>query len=471
MKRIRRIISDGFAEANKDLDFTGGEKYHGIRAVSFDPTGSGRRDHVAFVGVDFDKAVLWVYDTVNRHLSDVVTVGAMDLPTDQNDNQIKSYQIGNYLDVTAGNYDGNSETIIVSVAVGTAYDNELHEYRYDAETNQVSESKKFSDDHLYYVYRPELTGKDPEGNLGFKQGSAVDTGDFNGDGIDDLAVITYFNVKGDMSETEEEFDFYSPQLSVYYGVKDSGLTAYSTSPSVYLQNVGSRGQDGVVKVQTMVGPGLATGDIDGDGRDEIVVTGIKNEITSEANKNRAKRKNAYSITEQKAAAFVCSADRTDSAPTIQYNELDTNSWTQDGFIEDHTCWQQMGVECVAINGHASAEFVFISGTLYAYSGSQFKAQMTPEYFTNGSNNSQANFFASIAAGNFDENEVGREQLAFYIGEKEDAKDKFYGTVYYKFGVLAGKDYAKDAFGANGAGRQLLLHTNDHRRGAGRQRRT
>ena len=84
----------------------------------------------------------------------------------------------------------------------------------------------------------------------------------------------------------------------------------------------------------------------------------------------------------------------------------------------------MGVECVAINGHASAEFVFISGTLYAYSGSQFKAQMTPEYFTNGSNNSQANFFASIAAGNFDENEVGREQLAFYIGEKEDAKDSF-----------------------------------------------
>lgn len=443
-------ISDGFAEANTDLDFTGGEKYHGIRAVSFDPTGSGRRDHVAFVGVDFDKAVLWVYDTVNHHLSDVVTVGAMDLPTDQNDNQIKSYQIGNYLDVTAGNYDGNSESIIVSVAVGTAYDNELHEYRYDAETNQVSESKKFSDDHLYYFYRPELTGKDPEGNLGFKQGSAVDTGDFNGDGIDDLAVITYFNVKGDMSETEEEFDFYSPQLSVYYGVKDSGLTAYSTSPSVYLQNVGSRGQDGVVKVQTMVGPGLATGDIDGDGRDEIVVTGIKNEITSEANKNTAKRKNAYSITEQKAAAFVCSADRTDSAPTIQYNELDTNSWTQDGFIEDHTCWQQMGVECVAINGHASAEFVFISGTLYAYSGSQFKAQMTPEYFTNGSDDSQANFFASIAAGNFDENEVGREQLAFFIGEKEDAKDKFYETVYYKFGVLAGKDYAKDAFGANGA---------------------
>ena len=49
----------------------------------------------------------------------------------------------------------------------------------------------------------------------------------------------------------------------------------------------------------MVGPGLATGDIDGDGRDEIVVTGIKNEITSEANKNRAKRKNAYSITDKR----------------------------------------------------------------------------------------------------------------------------------------------------------------------------
>ena len=90
----------------------------------------------------------------------------MDLPTDQNDNQIKSYQIGNYLDVTAGNYDGNSETIIVSVAVGTAYDNELHEYRYDAETNQVSESKNSMITCIMFIDR---AGRKDPGNLGFNR--------------------------------------------------------------------------------------------------------------------------------------------------------------------------------------------------------------------------------------------------------------------------------------------------------------
>lgn len=447
-------LENGFASSQDTPDLTNSHfAYKGMKAVSFDPTGSGRRDHVAYVGIDGsdgeNMVYLWVYDTVNKTRSGSILIDNVTLPTTRNNtrNQIETYQLSNYLDITAGNYSGGSadgDTIIVSMSTGTTHDVKLYQYQYNAEENAISQIKVITNNHP--EYDDELKGKDPlqKANLGFKQGSAVDTGDFNGDGIDDLAVITYFNVKAEQNDTEESFDFYSPQLSLYYGVQGSDLTAQN----VYLKNVGSRGQDGVVKVQTMVGPGLATGDIDGDGRDEVVVTGIKNEITSVANKNTAKRNQAYSISDQKTVAFVCSGDRADSAPTIQYNELDTNNWTHYGFIEGHNCWQQMGVECVAINGHASAEFVFISGTLYQYDG-EFNAVMTPSYFTGDDFGSDwARSFVSIAVGNFDDNDVGREQLAFISSDKKHSQYNG-GTIYFKYAVLGGKDYSEDMFGANG----------------------
>ena len=43
-----------------------------MEAVSFDPTGSGRRDHVAFVGVSNKRGYLWVIDTTKSAGSEAV---------------------------------------------------------------------------------------------------------------------------------------------------------------------------------------------------------------------------------------------------------------------------------------------------------------------------------------------------------------------------------------------------------------
>lgn len=448
-------IYDGFHYSEQDLNFTGGKTYRVIQAVAFDPDGSGRRDHVAFVGVggnmDGDLATyLWIYDGDDGYKTRV-EVSTIKLPHIDNNDQIGSHQISNYVGVTAGKYDPESkgDTIVVYAARGDSFMPYLNTYQYNEETGviQITSDKTFN----HGEYPNDFGWAEPSsGNLGLKQGVAMETGDFNGDGVDDLAVLTYFNAKTKQNDTQESFDFYSPQLTLLYGSAGKNILYPNNKTQVYLKNVGSRDQNGVAKVQTLVAPGIATGDIDADGKDEIVVTGIQNELTSEANTNTAKRNNAYHITDTTTVAFVCSGDRADSAPVIQYNKVSTNNWTHYGFLENESCWQQMGVECVAINGHANAEFVFISGTLYQYTGSEFDALLTPEFFSKDYKNSHyARYFSSIAVGNFDENEVGREQLTFIIGEK---KNDFGGTVYYKFGALGGKDYDKDNVftGENGA---------------------
>ena len=448
-------IYDGFHYSKQDLNFTGDKTYRVIQAVAFDPDGSGRRDHVAFVGVagnmDGDLATyLWIYDGDDGYKTRV-EVSTIKLPHIDNNDQIGSHQISNYVGVTAGKYDPESkgDTIVVYAARGDSFMPYLNTYQYNEETGVIQITSDNIFDHGEY---PDDFGwaEPSSGNLGLKQGVAMETGDFNGDGVDDLAVLTYFNAKTKQNDTQESFDFYSPQLTLLYGSAGKNILRPNNKTQVYLKNVGSRDQNGIAKVQTLVAPGIAAGDIDADGKDEIVVTGIQNELTSEANTNTAKRNNAYTITDTTTVAFVCSGDRADSAPVIQYNEVSTNNWTHYGFLENESCWQQMGVECVAINGHANAEFVFISGTLYQYTGSEFDALLTPEFFSKDYKNSDyARYFSSIAVGNFDENEVGREQLTFIIGEK---KNDFGGTVYYKFGALGGKDYDKDNVftGENGA---------------------
>lgn len=58
--------------------------YKLMQAVSFDPTGSGRRDHVAFVGVSGQdrKGYMWVIDTTKEKGSDcsgLVAIGRLQL--------------------------------------------------------------------------------------------------------------------------------------------------------------------------------------------------------------------------------------------------------------------------------------------------------------------------------------------------------------------------------------------------------
>ena len=165
----------------------------------------------------------------------------------------------------------------------------------------------------------------------------------------------------------------------------------------------------------MVSPGIACGDIDNDGVDEIVAAGIKNTIHANGAANAG---NPKDIDKYTLSVYIV-----DNGQVIE-KEVAANEWTTNGFYVDDKVWNKTAVECVAVNGMGNPENVFISGTLYDFDSKSgnLTALETPGYFKNAGDNlefkaSTNMFIQSTAAGNFDGNDKGFEQVVFTVSCK------------------------------------------------------
>lgn len=88
--------------------------YKLMQAVSFDPTGSGRRDHVAFVGVSGQnkKGYMWVIDTTKGTGSDCsqqVEIGDFSYMFDKSDFEVPTYSNRSFFNIVAGDFDGDGK--------------------------------------------------------------------------------------------------------------------------------------------------------------------------------------------------------------------------------------------------------------------------------------------------------------------------------------------------------------------------
>lgn len=80
------------------------------KSIAFDPNGTGRKDHVATVGVWKNKYVyVFVYDTVNNIWYGYEELGYIGWMSDGS----AYYIMTNYLSITAGDYDGDHKDSVV----------------------------------------------------------------------------------------------------------------------------------------------------------------------------------------------------------------------------------------------------------------------------------------------------------------------------------------------------------------------
>lgn len=223
-----------------------------IQSASFDPDGTGRNDHAAYVGLNRrDKNVyLFVYDARDGKLCSSEVVGEMNWAFDSDgDLQIHGYDSNKYIDIVAGDFDNDGkDTLIIYVAnskkeIRRITDLDYYsanmmagcfikEYEYaDGELTMLNRREngpgyyQLGDELLndYYVnnYQTNLSGN--KGVADTINGSKNNTlanhwkkltvdmvvGDFNGDRIDDLAVLSY-NSKGAYIDP-------TPQVKILYG--------------------------------------------------------------------------------------------------------------------------------------------------------------------------------------------------------------------------------------------------------------
>ncbi|MGI6752615.1 MAG: S-layer homology domain-containing protein [Anaerovoracaceae bacterium] len=455
------IKSNAFSSSNP-TNLSGTKEYLYVEAVAFDPAGSGRKDHVAYIGLKYNSTspiysyiMVWVQNTVTGVVSNERSYNCMASWFSENQGMYQ-HEAGNFFAITAGDYSGNGKETIVAYLANDGNQYGLIELEYDAATNVLDLiDNKIQQDMLHPKYVTEVFGR-KMAESDYKQNKLscdLATGDFNGDGIDDLAVLSYINrVEGQTYDTNwKNIDcaYYCPWLRVAYG-QEKGHAGVLDNDKTDFSKLWHNWHDvnGVKKYRSMIAPGIAAGDTDGDGKDEITVAGYENII--KAKKDSYDCDTPFDINKDKI--LIASFDAENRLGQIarddditRFNQVDANGWlkgTNTSIFTGDKVWQPMGVECVAFNGHANKELMFIGGTIYDVDGSP-SVKYTPDYFTKndsavGGSTINTGFIPSLAVGNFDGNKYGYEQIIFTVGLKETSTHDY----FYLRGFI-GREYDKD----------------------------
>lgn len=391
-----------------------GDDYNYVQAVSLDPTGCGRRNYIAFVGykrADKDIYVWFMNAETKKKVGNPVKIADADWIAT---NYLETVHARNFFQITAGDYDGDGKDTVV-VYAGANQGAKLTAVTLNGTT--VTAKVMSGYEHKSYS---NVKGSYQVRNI---MGMALYSGDVNGDGIDDLAALAYANnLSGTYSEVD--VDAYVPQLTVAFG-KD-GASIQNLEKKYTAVGEFKNGQ-----YVTMAAPGVAIGDIDGDGFNEIVVAGFTNYTHKDKKVNLQDGKVTF-------AAYNCDTGVVSLNGNIVV--LDGNDVSGiskgDSLREDDFLWQQFAVECVQYGGHKTRELVFLNGYSYylkddgtldlvdnsAGLESYFKNLKT-HMDANGQNvDVDENFIYSMAVGNFNNSVGGHESIQMTVGYKTHNKN-------------------------------------------------
>ena len=420
--------------------------YKLMQAVSFDPTGSGRRDHVAFVGVSGrdKKGYMWVIDTTKGADSDrspLVEIGNFSYMFDANAFEVPTYSNRSFLNIVAGDFDGDGKESIVVYTPESSNAGGCQIQQWDYDGGSLSQRGKSNSLLMgYYNDHPWYDKEDSEGNQRRKLGVSMAVGDFNGDCVDDLAVLSYCHR---LPKDEAQIDYYRPVVKIVYGTKGDTSSIVTKSAAQSEEFYTSKGRSGGRdRYEFPVGASLTCGDFDGDGDVDLFLAGMLGQLGTWKKNNQQ----VNGTIDMKAGyLYIGKLSNSGNGFVKTTNQtIESNGWTDGGYHNNDDVWQQLAVESVAINGkgRGAKELVFLSGTLYDASNNKPVAVYTGDYFKSaddgaGSTTSISNCdIQSIAVGNFDGNKAGREQVVFTIALKHANNNQSHLLT----GYMRGKNY-------------------------------
>jgi putative cell wall-binding protein len=417
-----------------------------VKAVSFDPTGSGRKDHVAYVGFDVDtnKIETWVMDAKGDSKNNATYSTPVALSGEIKNAWIhlKQYTYGAYFSITAGDYDGDHKDSYVVYCPGTDNINpQLYEFTLSSGSYTQSENIDVVAKGLYN--EAGMKNQEPIAYSGDKEKSytqmitmSLTTGDFDGDGLDELGTASgTYRLDGDGDSHPRGLWGDKATYTTQVCVMDKTSSGFSRTANFDMADQTEKTDDKTTYQMLYAGQ-IAAGDVDGDGKDEIVAAGATGtaSVTSTFSwSDLYERKKDY------YATATISYSNSAYGRTVLV-ETPTNGFTKAHFDNNKGSWPVAAIACVSLNGASAADDVFLSGTLYTVEGGSLKSAFEPDFFGGQDDLSvisvQDHWVDSVAVGNFDGNSAGRQQVLFSICEKDTDKENY----LYKVGIIGGSTY-------------------------------
>lgn len=412
-------IGQDISSANKHLT----NQYN--LAEAFSP-GTGKDNYVAQMRLDYKNDVYLEIYSVAKGKSGkyenkcVASVKAGEYGNDgsagDKDHIIYNYEYDAMYDLATGDIDGDGYD-----EIALYYGNRVYLYSYkNGSLNRVQIDGEAS----FLTIRPENIG-----TVAPKFGSSIVTlafGDINADGKDELAVA-------------QTLPYTSNQGASYvciFSMKNGKVSILANLVDLNLDN-------GVLRYAN-----VATGDINGDNVDELIIAGYA------ANGGRgqvcSKDNIYYKIIDKN---IIDNLAKDNSASTGSWKSVDfkLNEYLGRVVDNENEMIPPVSLVCAATQGTGYADQVFLGGCLYSYDTSKgelnylTRMTMNREYKQDGGEkkNKEDMFVLNAVAGNFDGNAHGQEQIICALGMRAEDRDNYWYDIAYINKMYPGDSDASD----------------------------
>lgn len=404
-------LGDYINSANKHL------VYQYSKSEAFSPN-TGKDNYVAELVVsDAGMVSLYIYQVEggNKRYVRGTNIGKNPYVGDANDktNIIWNWEYDAMFDIAAGDMDGDGyDEIAVYTATGTGSDDQaVHLYKYTGGT--LTEIAKKT------VTKPNNNNAKDK-NL--KLGTAVVTlafGDLNADDKDELVIAENMTYGSTNPEGDYKVGIYTLEGSKLPSKETISLKIPSDADGIFGTNVMARYAN------------VATGDIDGDYQDELIIGAY---MSTNESSQCATGGIAYMIVKGDSDNNYKNSGWKVTKNTIDL--LDRVVDNKDQLIPP------VALTCAATQGVGYAEQVFLGGCLYTVNNDNSLKYLTRistnrEYKKDNGNkaNKEEIFVVNVVAGNFNGNRNGQEQIVYAFGMKHDDSDRY----WYDIGYINKKD--------------------------------
>ena len=436
-----------------------------IQSIGFDRDGTGKKQYIASVGIKNNRLKLVV-----QHASSG-TYEEFDVE-DASEITLAPYWVrDNYLAITAGDYDKDGkDSVIIYVCGKWDVENEEDEgYIGLAELTYDKNGKgtlRHMDEYLVTDLVPSALRMymRESSNDKYKPAVTLATGDFNGDGKDQLALsVAWYNPSDDV---QEGFDSY---VGIAYGLEgfimsrvgicDLTSSGWNLSESFEMYDLSAdytqTGSQQTYGVTMMHGASIAAGDVNNDGVDDIVAAGYVS-LTQDDSDDKYARitytdgepthvQHICDFCPYKLVSSVITMTRNGyvKTPLKEFDMPQAISYTfAECSVNEDWVFPRIAVACGNTNGNNNPAVVFISGVLYDFKDLVPEELFAPSYIASndlakvagGSADSSVNWIRNVAAGNFNGNDAGREQFVFTFWQKVYAKREYYSAIGVYTGV-------------------------------------
>ena len=401
-----------------------------VNVDGYDPYGTGRDNMVALVGASLGKdpqLVVARYSASGKgqELRKTFSLGSGDDNDWLRDNQLEKYSAyKNYFTLKAGDFDGDGdEDIAVYVSKrGDPYIMILDGITLSPISDNISVRSFMGNTGADMAGKFTNNGKTARATINM----SIETSDINRDGKDEILLVgSYSNIHDDsdgkkLQQRSSVFACYKvenkkpQQMNKYVMDKDTC--------SVYMRYAS-----------------VAAGDIDFDGFPEVVVAGVYSDNDGPDGDKSGSNKKYMLVT--------LKYDPNEEVETLipsGGNVMDMCNFVNAGFDKDDNVHPLPALTCAAVNGRNDAEQVFLDGVFWKFENESWKKDYTAKV-CQSSDKGIGGYIISdtwvdgCVAGNFDENDLGIEQVLYTTGYKQQSFNRYFYRVN-----MSGKEQNKDS---------------------------